>query len=192
MVVMHHSRLFDEWRMPIATGVTYFARDGVVAPGGELAYYPEGADGPVHVLEARHNTGIVLDTDSVFHGVDRVGPPGAPPPALDPTNVLVFDEATTRWSLRPERGSATELVSYGWDELRFSVSWKAYCFADEAEREAWHTHADDLTFAFILDRLRDDLAARDVLARDAEIAEKDLALLLIATYERYPEPAPSA
>ena len=31
--------------------------------------------------------------------------------------------------------TASELVaSYDWDELRFSVSWKAYCYADEAER----------------------------------------------------------
>jgi hypothetical protein len=189
MVVMHHSGLFEQWRMPIATGVTYFAKDGVAAPGGELAYYPDGPEGDVAVLEARHNTGIVLDTDSVFHGVDRVGLPGAEPPELQPDNVLAFDPATERWSLRPERGSTTQLVDYGWDEVRFSVSWKAYCFADDDERVAWHTHADDLEFAFILDRLRGDLDDRDVLARDADISEKDLALLLIRTYEHYPEPA---
>jgi len=190
MVVMHHSGLFDQWRMPIATGISYFARDGVVAPGGELAYYPHGVDGHVEVLAARHNTGIVLDTDSVFHGVDRVGPPDADPPSLEPANVLAFDKATERWSLRPERGSATQLVDYGWGEVRFSVSWKAYCFADEDERRAWHTHGDDLTFDFIIDRLRDDLDERGVLGRDAEMSDKDLALLLIRTYEHYPEPAP--
>ena len=93
-----------------------------------------------------------------------------------------------RWSLRPERGSDEVLATYGWGDLRFSVSWKAYCFADEDERAAWHTHADDLSFDRILDRLRTDLDDRDVLAADAPIAERDLAVLLIDTYEHYPAP----
>ena len=45
------------------------------------------------------------------------------------------------WSLR----DGAEIVArYGWDEIRFSISWKAYCFADEAERRAWREHRDDL------------------------------------------------
>src|SRR3954453_21457338 len=68
LVVMHHSGLFEEWRMPIATGVSYFGG----GHGGELAYYPEGPAGPAATYAPRHNTGVMLDTDSVFHGVDRV------------------------------------------------------------------------------------------------------------------------
>src|SRR3954453_22075863 len=41
LVVMRHSGLFEEWRMPIATGICYFG----AAQGGELAFYPEGAHG---------------------------------------------------------------------------------------------------------------------------------------------------
>ena len=66
MVVMHHSGLFENWRMPIATGVSYFARGGETAVGGDLAYYPNGPEGDVVVLDARHNTGIVLDL-SLIH-----------------------------------------------------------------------------------------------------------------------------
>lgn len=184
MVVMHHSGLFDGWRMPIATGVSYFGE----AEGGELAYYPAGPDGDVAVLPSRHNTGIVLDTDSVFHGVDRVGPPDAEPPSLAEGNVVQFD-GDGRWSLREHRGSDTVLVRYDWSDIRFSVSWKAYCFVDEAEREAWRTHADDLTLDVILGRLREDLHDRGILARDATPIERDLATLLIDTYERYPASA---
>src|SRR4051794_17521151 len=91
MVVMHHSGLFERWRMPIATGVSYFADESEGAPtGGELAYWPDGPDAPAVVLETRHNTAIVLDTDSVFHGVDRVGPVDAEPFSLRPGNVLRF------------------------------------------------------------------------------------------------------
>ncbi len=188
LVVMHHSGLFDEWRMPIATGISYFAPEGKQAVGGELAYYPEGPDGPVEVLETRHNTGIVLDTDSVFHGVDRVGPPGTPPVEVAPGNVLAHD-GSERWSLRPERGSEERLAEFGWEDIRFSVSWKAYCFADEAERDAWRTHADDLGVEVILERLVDDLVDRGVLTAGERPADRDLALLLMATYEHFPAPA---
>jgi len=189
IVVMHHSGLFDAWRMPIATGVAYFAPEGQEAQGGELAYYPDGPDCEPQVLAARHNTAIVLDTDSVFHGVDRVGPLDLEPIAVEPGNVLVYD-GDLRWSIRPHVGSHERLVELGWNELRFSISWKAYCFADEAERDAWRAHADDLTIDRILADLRRDLAARDVLADDAPIDDRDLALLLIDTYEHFPEPRP--
>src|SRR5437879_3374583 len=68
LVVMHHSRLFDAWRMPIATAISYFGQGG----GGELAYYPDGPAGAAATYAPRHNTAVVLDTDSIFHGVDRV------------------------------------------------------------------------------------------------------------------------
>ena len=79
MVVMLHSGLFAPWRRQIATGIAYFGR----AQGGALAFYPDGREGAARTLEARHNTAIVLDTDTVFHGVDRVGET-QPLPALRP------------------------------------------------------------------------------------------------------------
>jgi hypothetical protein len=188
MVVMHHSGLFERWRMPIATGIAYFADETAGTPsGGELAYWPDGADGGAVLLPTRHNTGIVLDTDSVFHGVDRVGAVETSPFALRPGNVLVFSDG--RWALRPERGSDTVLTDFGWDEIRFSVSWKAYCFTDEAERDAWRTHADDLSLDVILAELVTDLRRSGVLTTD-ELSERDLALLLIDTYEHFPPPTP--
>lgn len=190
LVVMHHSGLFDAWRMPIATGIAYFAPEGKTPPGGELAYYPDGAEGAPRVFAARHNTAVVLDTDSVFHGVDRVGAPGTEPLAVEPGNALVFD-GDDRWSLRPHPHSDVHLADLSWSDIRFSVSWKAYCFADEAERDAWRSHADDLTIDRILQVLRDDLHDRGVLDRDTVLADVELALLLIDTYERYPEPQPS-
>src|SRR5436190_16293794 len=77
MVVMHHSGLFDEYRMPIATAVGWFND----CHGGEFAFYPQGGDGPAATIPARANTGIILDTDSVFHGVDPIES-NSPPRAL--------------------------------------------------------------------------------------------------------------
>jgi hypothetical protein len=69
--------------------------------------------------------------------------------------------------------------------VRFSISWKAYCFADEAERRAWREHRDDLALDAILDRLVDDLRERGRI--DGERPEPTaLALLLIDEYVRFP------
>lgn len=190
LVVMHHSGLFDAWRMPIATGIAYFAPPGQEALGGELAYYPDGPDAQPRVFDARSNTAIVLDTDSVFHGVDRVGRLDVEPFAVEPGNVLVFD-GDGRWSIRPGPDRAEHLVDFEWHDLRFSVSWKAYCFADERERDAWRAHTDDLSLEYILGVLIDDLRDRRVLeAGERPPEDRDLALLLIDTYEHYPQPRP--
>jgi hypothetical protein len=86
------------------------------------------------------------------------------------------------------RGAADEPVDYVWDDLRFSVSWKAYCFADEAERAAWAEHADDLSLEVILDRLEEDLRETGRLD-GARPDPRDFAAMLIRTYIRFPEPA---
>jgi len=81
------------------------------------------------------------------------------------------------------------VATYGTDDLRYSVSWKAYCFADLAERDAWATHADDLSLERILATLEADLRDRRVLdgptPRPAELGR-----LLIDTYVRFPAAVP--
>src|SRR6185369_8331172 len=178
MVVMHHSGLFEAYRMPIATAVGWFND----CRGGAFCFYPDGADGACETLPARANTGIILDTDSVFHGVDPVAIDGALP-TLRPGMALVWDDG--RWVLRDGQAA---VARYGWDEVRFSISWKAYCFADEAERIAWREHQDDLELDGILDALVDDLRARGRLTGERP-PPTDLALLLIDEYVRFPEAA---
>jgi hypothetical protein len=155
MVAMHHSGRFDEWRMPIATGIAYFGS----CEAGALAFYPDGADARPRTFPARHDTAILLDTDSVFHGVDRVGRPDETPGRLDDRAQLVH-EGDGRWTVRRD---GEPLVTYPADRIRYSVSWKAYCFADEAERRAWAAHEDDLAVEQILDTLDDELRRRGAL-----------------------------
>jgi hypothetical protein len=180
MVVMHHSGLFDAWRLRIVTGVAWFS----ACAGGEFVFYPDGAAAPPRVLPARRNTAVLLDTDSVFHGVDRVAGALAP---LKPGMALHADGGR-RWTVRDAAGAS--VAAYDWDELRFSVSWKAYCFADAAERDAWRSHADDLALESILDRLIDDLRARGRMGAAAP-PPTDLALQLIDEYVRFPPPQPA-
>jgi hypothetical protein len=148
-----------------------------------MPYYPHGPDAPAETLSPSHNTAIVLDSDSVFHGVDRITET-QPLPALRPGMHLTWEDDQT-WRVGPPEAP---LARYRWDEVRFSVSWKAYCYADEAERRATQEHDDDLELSQILGRLVDDLRQRERLSGDVP-GDEELALLLIEEYIRFPAPA---
>jgi hypothetical protein len=177
LVVMHHSGLFERWRMPIATGVSWFHD----CEGGEFAYWPDGPDQPPVAHVVRKDTAVVLDADSVFHGVDRIASelpemaPLRPGMGLEPVG-------GGRWVVRDGEEVAAE---HHWDELRFSVSWKAYCFADEEEQATWRANADDLTLEVVLARLLEDLRERGVLRGDPP-EDPDLSRLLVETYVAFP------
>ncbi|HVF74217.1 MAG TPA: hypothetical protein VM938_04150 [Acidimicrobiales bacterium] len=175
LVVARHSGLFERWRMPIATGIAYFGG----GRGGELAYYPEGAAGPAATYAPCHNTAAMLDTDTVFHGVDRVLGDDSALPRIKP-GMRLHHDGGDRWSVRD---GDERIAEYATDDLRYSVSWKAYCFADEAERAAWADHRDDLTLEVILDTLKADLGGVD-----AALSDGDLGKLLIEHYVHFPAP----
>jgi hypothetical protein len=78
-----------------------------------------------------------------------------------------------------------EVARYRWDDLRFSVSWKAYCFADEHEQRTWRDHGDDLTLEIVVERLVADLRDRGRIEGDVP-GNPDLALLIIDEYIRFP------
>jgi hypothetical protein len=184
LVVMHHSGLFDAWRMPVATAVSWFHD----ARGGAFAFYPDGAESAPIAHPVHFNTAVILDTDSVFHGVDRVEQTSEEMPMLRPGMRLVA-LGGGGWSVR----EGEETVSrYRWEEMRFSVSWKAYCFADEADRRRWREASDDLATDFILDTLDADLRRRGRLTGERPTG-RDFAMMLVDEYVRFPKPqVPSA
>jgi hypothetical protein len=185
LVVCHHSGLFEAWRMPIATAVSYFGG----GQGGEFAYYPDGPAGAPATYRPKHNSAVMVDTDSVFHGVDRVLGDDGPIESFRP-GMRLFYEGGDQWTVRADGGDI--VARYATDEIRYSVSWKAYCFVDEAERAAWSRHTDDLTLEMILDRLTADLCDRGVLSSPQHgLSDADLGKLLIETYVRFPAPAPA-
>ncbi|MGB5813149.1 MAG: hypothetical protein WBG86_21625 [Polyangiales bacterium] len=177
LVVMHHSGLFAKWRRHIATGVAYFSP----CEGGAFAFYPEGPQAAARTLPVKANTAILLDTDTVFHGVDRVAET-QPLPPLVPGMKLRFENGG--WFVRD--GDAT-VANYTWDEVRFSVSWKAYCYASEDERTLTEQHRDDLDLDTILRPLLTDLYQRGVISSaDRPASDHDLALTLIREYIEFP------
>jgi hypothetical protein len=180
LVVMHHSGLFEGYRMPIATAIAHF----VSSPeGGDLAYWPDGPDAPPRHHRIGYNTAIVLDTDSIFHGVDRIAE--VPAEQLPPIRFGTTLDSLGYWRWALHTADGNEIARYHWNQLRFSISWKAYCFRDEHERDTWREHSDDLTLDVILDRLVDDLVARGRVQRDVD-RDEALGQSLIDEYIRFP------
>jgi len=184
LVVMHHSGLFEQWRIPIATAVAY-AGGGV---GGEFAHYLDGADGEPSTVDARHSSAVMLDTDSIFHGVDRVIGDDAAVERMRRDTKLRRDTSTSDWDVVDGEGAV--ITRHAEDVLRYSVSWKAYCFADDAEHERWRSGRDDLALARVLETLEHDLRSRGALDGPRPASDADLGRLLIDAYIAFPPAAP--
>jgi hypothetical protein len=180
IVVAHHSGLFDEYRMPIATSVSWYQDTN----GGEFAFYPDGIDGAARAHDVHFNTAVIMDTDSVFHGVDRVMEIDRPIPRFLP-RMRLFSEGESNWVVRD---GEEEVGRYRWDDMRFSISWKAYCFRDEAERDAWREHRTDLDADTVLDTLCTDLRERGRIGEERP-SNRELAEVLVDEYVKFPPPS---
>jgi hypothetical protein len=177
LVCMLHSGLFDQWRVPILTCVSWFG----AAKGGAFTFYPDGVDGQREAITAKHNSAILIDTDKVFHGVERVENNIAELPAINAGTRLHY-LGEERWELQ---GDGKALAEYAWPQLRYSVSWKGYCFKDQAERSVWEDHSDDLSLDAIL-AIFDDELQRCGLSKGPRPAPDAFAQLLVETYIRFP------
>ena len=97
-------------------------------------------------------------------------------------------EGSGRWEVRD---GDTAIGSYTWDEMRFSISWKGYCFRDEQERETWRTGADDLRLDDVLDTLERDLRERGRIG-DERPPQKEFAQTMVEEYVKFPPPTAAA
>ena len=186
-VVMRHSGLFERWRLPVATAVTYLGE----GPGGAFAYYPEGSAGPVATLRPRARAAVVLDADTIFHGVDRVGPDGGPVPPTG-TGLRLVHQGGGHWVVRgPAADGAAVRARYRTGELRFSVSWKAHCFADDEARRVWAEHGDDLAASAVAGLLETELVRRGRLPGGGHaLRDDELGRLCIDEFIAFPAPEP--
>ena len=153
LVTMGRSGLFEPWRVTIATAVAWF----YAGDGGGFTYWPDGPDATPRTRSAATNTAVVGDNDVMFHRVESIGGPDD-----DMIRGLTLD---SRLQPDGERGwrvmdGERELATYRNDQVRISVSWKAQMFADPDAARAYDEHSDDLDLERVLDRFRDDFAAR--------------------------------
>ena len=72
------------------------------------------------------------------------------------------------------------------------ASWKAYCFADEAECHPRTDSTDALTTEAILEMFVDELVVRGRLdSHDHALSEEELGMLIIHEFIRFPDVTPS-
>jgi hypothetical protein len=86
------------------------------------------------------------------------------------------------WQLRQGEGV---LADYAWEDLRYSISWKGYCFKDSDEEALWRERSDDLNVDFILDRLESELRHRKLL-QGPRPEPTQFAMLLVQSFVRFP------
>lgn len=176
LVVMHHSGLFERWRLRIATAVLWLQN----SRGGAFVFYPRGSGSPPTHHPARFNNAVLFDADSVIHAVERIESPESVVD-LRPDMHLV-SLGIGEWGLYE---GDTQINRFSWQAMRASISWKAYCFADERERNYWREGHDQLNPERILEILITDLLRRGQITNVLP-SDNELATILVEEYVSIP------
>jgi hypothetical protein len=155
---MGYSGLFQRWAIPVASVITWFYE----GTGGEFEYWPDGLEAPSQrAANLSHNEGVIADNEYMYHRVCQIGEPDE----YLPDNRVPFEAMLERrgsgWQITAGDGV---LGSYSPGGIRASVLWKAYCFRDQAEADAFTTGSDNLTPAEIVDIFQTDLRRRGIRA----------------------------
>ncbi len=150
---MGYSALFHNWAIPIASTVSWFY-DGV---GGDFEYWPDGPDGPSKLIQPPlWNVAVVSDNEYMWH---RVGPVGLPAEQLAP-GAITRDAKLYRqekgWEIRDDAKN----MPFSDKQVRLSLLWKAYAFADDAAAAAYADHSDDLDPKLVASIFDEDLRRR--------------------------------
>jgi hypothetical protein len=154
--VMGHSRLFEKERVEIATAVAWFYR----GKDGGFSYWPDGPDRPPRVHEGDvYNTSIIGDNDRMYHRVRPVGQRSDGMLGGMTLETTLEHDGGDAWAIRQ---AGEKRVSMRFDALRISVSWKAYVYRDEQQRQRHATEVGALDLTAVVDRFASDLAARGI------------------------------
>ena len=154
---MMHSGCFDRWRVRIATAVCWYYRGA----GGEFTYWPEGWDGDMVTVKPPYNYGVMGDNDYMPHRVESIGAEADYAKyGFDATITLTPDR---QWVIE-EPGR--EPVRHTFDEVRVSLSWKAFVFDDAHEAEVYDRHLDDLDEPTLIATMAEDCGRRGVTVPD--------------------------
>jgi hypothetical protein len=153
LTIMGLSGLFEDVRVKVATGVSWFYRGS----DGGFEYWPQGPDAPSVLHEGSiDNTAIVADNDFMWHRVRPTGRPEDGMVTMSKDAELVRNADGT-WAIAD---GGEQLASFTADRMRVSLSWKGIAFTDDADRRRHDEHTDDIDLAGVLRRLEADFAAR--------------------------------
>jgi hypothetical protein len=153
---MGASGLFQQWEVPVASAIAWF----YAGTGGDLDYWPDGPDEPFSTITStRSNIAMVSDNEHMFHRVQPIGHPSEYLPSAAADYDMTLWKTPQGWEIRNTRVGD---ITYSTRQIRASVLWKAYAFADAAAERAFDNHDDDLTSEMIVDIFSRDLAQRGV------------------------------
>lgn len=148
---MGYSGLFHNWAIPIASTIAWFY-DGV---GGDFEYWPDGPDQPSKLIQPPlWNVAVVSDNEYMWH---RVGPVGEPGDRFKPGQIdreARLHRLAKGWEIRNTDGQVFPLNE---QQMRLSLLWKAYAFADEQAAAAYYNHSNDLNPQQVADIFAADL-----------------------------------
>lgn len=188
LAAMVFSNLFKDRFINQVQVVAYFHEwNDVDVRSGNFAYFPEGSKNPKQLL-ARPRAGSIIDGSKTVHAAD-VYLPESKPPVLDQAkrNALeLVDDEVGGWKLTSENQTVRH---YKDDELRWTVVYRARCFASEAERTRYHESTERISFEDIVGVFEQDLIKRGSLSKAGDALAMDrlqFALLLLDTYVAYP------
>ena len=152
--------------------------------GGELAFYPDGRERPGRARSRRAttppscSTPTPSSTASIASRRDAAAP-GAPRRACSCAASATAAGASAR--------RRRDLARYDWDEVRFSVSWKAYCYRGRSRAAARRrARRRPLARRHPRDALRGPARARPPRRRAP--GRRRPRKLLIDEYVRFPQP----
>jgi hypothetical protein len=167
---LHLGGYLDSYRSRIATGITNIdlVPGGRLTGGGELSLFPAGPFGDRLVVEPKHNTGVVVDADSVWHRVEALE---GKEPYFNPFGVRAKWDRGGQVVRLLNEDNAT-VLQFPENALRLSVSWKALVFESDEEYQKWAVkEAAPLTIPRALEIVHERLVEQGLLTKDASADE---------------------
>lgn len=136
------------------------------------------------ILKQVPNSAILLDGAQIIHGVDRYKHYDLPPLFSHNHHYTIkFDQNKNLWYLYDVQNNY--LRSYYKNDVKLMVVWNMHCFANEQEREKFHSQTSQLSLESIMETFKKDLKEKDRLPSEA-IEPLDLWTIAIKEYLTYP------
>lgn len=153
---MGYSGLFQRWAIPVASVITWIYG----GKGGEFEYWPDGLRA-ASVVKANllDNEGVIGDNEYMYHRVRQIGDESQFLTGNQIPYDAMLERTVTGWQIAV-RGKV--LATYAPEHVRTSILWKAYCFANQGEADAFNSGTDNLTPRRIVDIFQADLQHRGI------------------------------
>ena len=176
---MGNSDLFHDWAVPIASTLSWFYN----GTGGDFEYWPDGPDGQRKLIRPPlWNVAVVSDNEYMWHCVGPVGQADEQKKPGDITREVRLHAAADgpNWEMH-DRGRIEKFTA---DQVRVSILWKAYAFANQAAADEYQNHANDLDHATVVDIFANDLRDRSIAFRRPSdpVSDPDWKALIMKTY----------